>query len=74
MRRLYPSLATQSITLLGLFTNLQSILLVIAMVNVAVLGGSGHVGKTIVEAIDNDKNHSVIVLSRQVSPDVTSFS
>ncbi|KAH6880826.1 hypothetical protein B0T10DRAFT_581524, partial [Thelonectria olida] len=35
------------------------------MVNVAVLGGSGHVGKAVVEAINDDKSHSVIVLSRQ---------
>ncbi|RMJ19900.1 hypothetical protein CDV36_000427 [Fusarium kuroshium] len=43
------------------------------MVNVAVLGGSGHVGKTIVDALKEHPNHTVIVLSRQapstVDPD-----
>ncbi|KAH7354533.1 hypothetical protein B0T11DRAFT_230117 [Plectosphaerella cucumerina] len=38
------------------------------MVNVAVLGGSGHVGKTMVEALKSDPGHSVIVFSRQVLP------
>lgn len=36
------------------------------MVNVAVLGGSGHVGKTIVDAIKEHPSHSVIILSRKV--------
>ncbi|KAH7131277.1 hypothetical protein EDB81DRAFT_859843 [Dactylonectria macrodidyma] len=35
------------------------------MVNVAVLGGTGHVGKTIVEVLKEDPNHSVIILSRK---------
>uniref|UniRef100_A0A8H7NBY7 NAD(P)-binding domain-containing protein n=1 Tax=Bionectria ochroleuca TaxID=29856 RepID=A0A8H7NBY7_BIOOC len=35
------------------------------MVNVAVLGGSGHVGKTIVDAIKEHPTHSVIILSRK---------
>ncbi|KAJ4316590.1 hypothetical protein N0V84_007787 [Fusarium piperis] len=35
------------------------------MVNVAVLGGSGHVGKTIVDAIKEHPSHKVIVLGRQ---------
>ncbi|KAF7555198.1 hypothetical protein G7Z17_g2403 [Cylindrodendrum hubeiense] len=37
------------------------------MVNVAVLGGTGHVGKTIVEVLHEDPNHSVIVLSRKAA-------
>lgn len=36
------------------------------MVNVAVLGGTGHVGKTIVEVLNDDPKHSVIILSRKV--------
>ena len=36
------------------------------MVNVAVLGGSGHVGKTIVDALKEHPSHTVIVLGRQV--------
>ncbi|KAJ4225653.1 hypothetical protein NW757_014290 [Fusarium falciforme] len=43
------------------------------MVNVAVLGGSGHVGKTIVDALKEHPSHTVIVLGRQapatVDPD-----
>ncbi|RSL75663.1 hypothetical protein CEP51_010672 [Fusarium floridanum] len=43
------------------------------MVNVAVLGGSGHVGKTIVDALKEHPSHTVIVISRQapstVDPD-----
>ncbi|KAH7123445.1 hypothetical protein B0J13DRAFT_455912 [Dactylonectria estremocensis] len=35
------------------------------MVNVAVLGGTGHFGKTIVEVLNEDPNHSVIILSRK---------
>ncbi|KAH6971895.1 hypothetical protein EDB80DRAFT_836503 [Ilyonectria destructans] len=37
------------------------------MVNVAVLGGTGHVGKTIVEVLNDDPKHSVIILSRKTS-------
>ncbi|KAH8667837.1 hypothetical protein BGZ61DRAFT_430086 [Ilyonectria robusta] len=37
------------------------------MVNVAVLGGTGHVGKTIVEVLNDDPKHSVIILSRKAS-------
>lgn len=36
------------------------------MVRVAVIGGSGHVGKTFVEVLKSDPGHSVIVLSRKV--------
>ncbi|KAK7428140.1 hypothetical protein QQZ08_005379 [Neonectria magnoliae] len=35
------------------------------MVNVAVVGGTGHVGKTIVEVLHEDVRHSVIILSRK---------
>ncbi|KPM35283.1 hypothetical protein AK830_g11276 [Neonectria ditissima] len=35
------------------------------MVNVAVVGGTGHVGKTIVEVLHQDPRHSAIVLSRK---------
>jgi hypothetical protein len=40
------------------------------MVQVAVLGGSGHVGKTIVEVLSEDQRHSVVVLGRSVSTDL----
>ncbi|KAI8656196.1 NAD(P)-bd-dom domain-containing protein [Fusarium keratoplasticum] len=40
------------------------------MVNVAVLGGSGHVGKTIVDALKEHPSHTVIVLGRQAPPTV----
>ncbi|CAH0051322.1 unnamed protein product [Clonostachys solani] len=40
------------------------------MVTVAVLGGSGHVGKTIVDAIKEHPSHSVIILSRKASSTV----
>ncbi|KAM5341208.1 hypothetical protein ACJ41O_015317 [Fusarium nematophilum] len=39
------------------------------MVNVAILGGSGHVGKTILEGVQN-ANHTAIVLSRQSDSDL----
>jgi predicted dinucleotide-binding enzyme len=37
------------------------------MVIVAVIGGTGNVGKTIVDALKEDKKHEVIVLTRKVS-------
>lgn len=36
------------------------------MVKVAVSGGLGNVGKTIVEVLKDDPKHDVIVLSRKV--------
>lgn len=52
-----------------------SILLVYAMVIVAVAGGTGGVGRTVLDAIAKSGEHSAIVLSRTVSsPDyVTSI-
>lgn len=38
------------------------------MVNVAVTGGNGNVGRAIVEAIRKNPNHKVIVLTRKVRP------
>lgn len=37
------------------------------MVVVAVVGGTGNVGKTIVDAFKEDAEHKVIVLARKVS-------
>jgi predicted dinucleotide-binding enzyme len=37
------------------------------MVIVAVIGGTGNVGKTIVDALKEDEKHEVIVLTRKVS-------
>jgi nucleoside-diphosphate-sugar epimerase len=37
------------------------------MVTVAVAGGSGHVGRTIVDELRRSKKHDVIVLTREVS-------
>ena len=37
------------------------------MVVVAVVGGTGNVGKTIVDGLKNEGNHEVIVLGRKVS-------
>lgn len=36
------------------------------MLTVAVAGGSGHVGKTIVAALEQSQKHNVIVLTRKV--------
>lgn len=36
------------------------------MVTVAVAGGSGHVGKTIVATLEQSHRHNVIVLTREV--------
>jgi uncharacterized protein YbjT (DUF2867 family) len=37
------------------------------MVVVAVVGGMGSVGKTIVEALQDDGKHDVLVIARKVS-------
>lgn len=37
------------------------------MVKVAIAGGTGDVGRTIVEVIQNDSKHEAIVLTRKVS-------
>lgn len=37
------------------------------MVKVAIAGGTGDVGRTIVEVIRNDSKHEAIVLARKVS-------
>lgn len=37
------------------------------MVTVAVAGGAGNVGRSIVDALKESPNHKVIVLSRKVS-------
>lgn len=39
------------------------------MVTVAVAGGTGGVGKTIVETLVGNSEHQVIVLTRSVGPD-----
>lgn len=44
------------------------------MVKVAVLGGSGHVGKTIVDVLRDNPAHSVVVLSRKVGFPDSMFS
>ncbi|KAG7126358.1 hypothetical protein HYQ45_018975 [Verticillium longisporum] len=35
------------------------------MVNVAILGGTGHVGRTVVEALKEHPSHFVIILGRK---------
>lgn len=37
------------------------------MVNVAVAGGFGHLGRTIVEALQKSPKHSIIMLAREVT-------
>jgi uncharacterized protein YbjT (DUF2867 family) len=43
------------------------------MVIIAVAGGTGGVGKTIVESLVGQSQHQVIVLTRSVSPTVAYF-
>jgi NAD dependent epimerase/dehydratase family enzyme len=43
------------------------------MVIVAVAGGTGNVGRTIVEVLRQTKEHQVIVLSRSVSLEANSM-
>ncbi|GME56054.1 putative nmra-like family protein [Neofusicoccum parvum] len=43
------------------------------MVNVAVAGGLGNVGKTIVEVLHNDKRHNVVAFSRKV-PEISEYT
>lgn len=42
------------------------------MVNVAVAGGTGGVGRTIVDALNADSQHHTIVLARKVCIDLSS--
>ena len=37
------------------------------MVNVAIAGGTGHIGRTIVDVLGEDPGHKAIILSRKVS-------
>jgi nucleoside-diphosphate-sugar epimerase len=43
------------------------------MVKVAIAGGSGGVGRTIVEALKDQKTHEFIILSRKVGLLIPSF-
>ena len=38
------------------------------MVNVAVVGGTGRLGRTVVEVLQEHHEHSVVVLGRKVRP------
>ena len=47
------------------------VIIIIIMVNVAIAGGRGAVGRTFADVIASQKKHTAIVLTRKVGDDIT---